>query len=404
MIVGLVTLAGCARPYEPPIVALGSTYNTGVAFPGLLDLVQSAKGTKKEDLQVLWAHGMCTHDLDWVKNRSERLAKATGATVEPLLSNEAVVDGQLNLVKRRFQTNEFALSTTFVLWSPMTAPLKERLSSDQPGTDPSLGFPYKRATLNGNLKTKFMNDCFSDAVVYLGPNGNEMRAAFKVAVCTVLGGTYSQGKGCDLMALSEAALDRPIAVVTESLGSKFVFDAVRSVWAESLTLGQEAGKQQQKQLARRLNAISTVYLMSNQIPLLDLADVSKNSGNPAELSGSSLHDFLSVVTTARSAVAATRSASPRGSEPLMVVAFSDPSDLLSYRIVPTTVTLPEAATLVNVTVSNADTYFGYLENPLDAHCGYAWNAQVITMLTKGYNPDDKVTPLAPTLPKGKSCS
>jgi hypothetical protein len=381
MIVGLVALGGCTRPYERPIVALGSTYDAGVAFPGLLDLVQSAKEKNKKPPQILWTHGMCTHRLDWVEDRSARLATAIGDSANRP-SDKSTADGQLNLIERQFQTPAGALSSTFVLWSPMTTPLKRLLLNDRPGTDPSFEFPYKRATLNGKLKTDFMNDCFSDAVIYLGPNGDGMRAAFKVAVCSVLGGAYSQDKGCDV---SQADPDRPIAIVTESLGSKFVFDAVRAVWEETRGPARQ-------QLARRLSAISTVYLMSNQIPLLDLAGFPKDSTNRADLAGSSLDGFLSVMRAARSS-------SRR--EPLTVVAFSDPNDLLSYRIMPATVTLPEATTLVNVTVSNADTYFGYLENPLDAHCGYAWNAQVIALLTKGYKPG--AMPSAPTLEKGKSC-
>ena len=71
--------------------------------------------------------------------------------------------------------------------------------------------------------------------------------------------------------------------------------------------------------------------------------------------------------------------------PMTVVAFSDPNDLLSYRIVPDHLAedLKEFR-VINVLVSNDATYFGYLERPDTAHCGYPWNPHVFGMLAKGY--------------------
>src|SRR5260370_40733732 len=71
--------------------------------------------------------------------------------------------------------------------------------------------------------------------------------------------------------------------------------------------------------------------------------------------------------------------------PMPVVAFSDPNDLLSYRIVPAHLAedLKEFR-VINVLVSNDTTYFGYLERPDTAHCGYPWNPHVFGMLARGY--------------------
>jgi hypothetical protein len=40
--------------------------------------------------------------------------------------------------------------------------------------------------------------------------------------------------------------------------------------------------------------------------------------------------------------------------------------------------------VINVLVSNDTTYFGYLERPDTAHCGYPWNPHVFGMLARGY--------------------
>ena len=80
---------------------------------------------------------------------------------------------------------------------------------------------------------------------------------------------------------------------------------------------------------------------------------------------------------------ARRQALP-GAGPMTVVAFSDPNDLLSYRIVPEHLAedLKEFR-VINVLVSNDTTYFGYLERPDTAHCGYPWNPHVFGMLARG---------------------
>jgi hypothetical protein len=86
--------------------------------------------------------------------------------------------------------------------------------------------------------------------------------------------------------------------------------------------------------------------------------------------------------------------------PLTMVAFTDPNDLLSYRIVPAHL-FGDAKDFrfVNVIVSNDTTYFGYVERPDIAHCGYAWNPHVLAMIANGYEAD-KPMHLAPSLSDG----
>ena len=69
---------------------------------------------------------------------------------------------------------------------------------------------------------------------------------------------------------------------------------------------------------------------------------------------------------------------------MTVVAFSDPNDLLTYRIVPEHLAEDfREFRVINVLVSNDTTYFGYLERPDTAHCGYPWNPHVFGMLARG---------------------
>ncbi len=102
----------------------------------------------------------------------------------------------------------------------------------------------------------------------------------------------------------------------------------------------------------------------------------------------SLPRFLDTINRARGRAAQGFDAAVESvlGPPPTVVAFSDPNDLLSYRLEPDFAGGGNNR-LVNVVVSNAYTYFGLLENPLTAHCNYRVNAYVLGLIIDGYEPD-----------------
>jgi hypothetical protein len=365
-------LAACTQPYSSPVIVREPGQQPTADFPGLKDLIVKGAITNAP-AQVLWTHGMCSHDERWARDRISRIEGVLGV---PAIIRPPYAEGdQPYYINAAFNTPNGGLTITFLIWSPMTRSYKSALAFDAPGVNGDIAFPYTRATLNGELKTALMNDCLSDAVVYAGKNGDPIRGAMQQAVCNFLGGVIATEHGISACDLSGAALDRPTAIVTESLGSKFIFDAVRAVWDQ----GQRAPVRQAG-LARRLADISTVYLVSNQIPLLDLA-------NPIPSARSSLARFVALSSGRRAETKVP---------PLTIVDFSDPNDLLSYRLLPTALDV-RAAELVNVTVSNDNTYLGFLERPDKAHCGYAWNRHVIGLIANGYHAGGPI-PTAPPSP------
>ena len=80
--------------------------------------------------------------------------------------------GGLTRILYQFRTRGGDFDATFILWSPMTRHFKRTLDFDAPGSDRATSFVYQRASLNGALKTKLVNDCLSDAVVYSGQHGD----------------------------------------------------------------------------------------------------------------------------------------------------------------------------------------------------------------------------------------
>jgi hypothetical protein len=82
---------------------------------------------------------------------------------------------------------------TFVLWTPFTEPAKKVLAHDRyyqgdPNPSPEVPYelPYARAKLNEQLKTKLLNECLTDAVIYAGCQGDPIR---QVPILNLAGAT-----------------------------------------------------------------------------------------------------------------------------------------------------------------------------------------------------------------------
>ena len=374
-VLALLSLAACTQPYSSPIIVQEPGQLPTANFAGLKDLIVQ-HSAPDAPAQVLWTHGMCSHDDSWAHDRIGRMEAVLGvpAVIRPPYKEP----NQPYYINATFNTPKGGLTITFLIWSPMTSAYKSTLDFDKPGSNGDVAFPYTRATLNGELKTGLMNDCITDAVVYSGKNGDPIRGAMQQAVCNFLGGVIATRDGVLACDLNGTRLDWPTAIVAESLGSKLIFDSVRAVWDQA-----ERVPVRHTGLQRRLAAISTVYLVSNQIPLLDLA-------NPIPSAHSSLGRFVAMSSLRRAEARLPR---------LSVVDFSDPNDLLTYRLLPGALGLG-AAELVNVTVSNDNTYAGFIERPDNAHCGYAWNRDVIGLIANGYRANAPI-PAAPPLKSGQ---
>jgi hypothetical protein len=80
-----------------------------------------------------------------------------------------------------------------------------------------------------------------------------------------------------------------------------------------------------------------------------------------------------------------RQAAPRAETlaRLAVVAFTDPNDLLTYRLLPARYAAPDVA-VADVLVSNARTWLGLLENPMAAHLDYLANPHVGELIACGW--------------------
>ena len=243
-----------------PVVEKPSDDDAGT-FHGLLGLAESLPPSSS--LKVLWTHGMCTHPSSWVDDRMKRLVASIGGTSQTVGVRPVGSHGASLRTDRVALAVDETIDVTFLTWSALTAPYKAALTYDhskQHGGD----FPYGRATLNRELKRGLINDCMTDVVVYGGPNGVNIRHAAQEAVCESIGGRV-EGTTCNVPPGGSPAA---LAFVTESLGSKMLFDAIMEVW----TLAEKSDdKTAVDRVATSLAATRMMYMVANQLPLLDAA-------------------------------------------------------------------------------------------------------------------------------------
>ncbi len=158
-----------------------------------------------------------------------------------------------------------------------------------------------RRKYNRRFKDELVNYGFSDAVMYLGPAGTELRRAIQGAMCSAAldasgydfgqqGHDLTYGDACNL-ASWKALETNQFAFVTESLGSKIVFDVMQ----ESLTDGKD-------NVIDAMISGSEFYMLANQIALLSLNDLThaprapirkfEASLRPKIIAMSEVNDFL----------------------------------------------------------------------------------------------------------------
>lgn len=179
------------------------------------------------------------------------------------------------------------------------------------GFDDAVGSPSElfqgRVSLSASLKDQLVTHGLADAAMYIGPVGERMREAARAAICIAgrnsATGEYFTPEGVQRTSSvnsedacrSGAVHPGAFAFVTESLGSRLAFDAMREAPHGETTVVDEIVAQEPE-----------VFMLANQIALIGIGDLRASDA---------------VVSTQRDA------------RPT-IVAISEINDLLTYEVVP----------------------------------------------------------------------
>jgi hypothetical protein len=332
-------------------------------------------------------HGIGKHLPDYSAHFREKLVRnmnfdSMDSTIKRIELTDAVRDGKpaglLKVYHYYSSTTDHDLLFYELTWSPISDEAKKVIEFDS-----SEAYSYRRAGLNKSLKS-FMNQTVPDLLVYEGPEGQLINKAVGQSVCWMFKDEWADlpegGQHfCDFhdQRIGQNIRQDDYFVVTHSLGSRITLDTFNNyaVMRENCP----GCKYPQSMSAALKDETLTVFMMANQLPLLQVGHVKPaltgKIDNYCSPAGAHYADRL---------IGKTR-----------IVAFSDPNDILSYPIPPDYAenyidsrTCPE---IVNVELNIAQTtdVFGMLEfaNPLEAHSGYQEDDRVIQIISAGLHRD-----------------
>lgn len=346
LLTGLALVAACSTPFETPRIVPAT-----LVVPGIGDTLDAPGVT---GVDVISIHGMCNHTLDsWARPAHRELARAFGVPPGDVVAVPAVP----GLFRATLDVDGKEVRHYSIVWSGTSAPAKRTLCYDNGDYPDDYGgvcdsgsrqYPFTRAKYNNRFKVTLLNDCLSDVTFYLGEGGKAVRAVVRDALSAI----REERRGRD---------SAPLFFISESLGSKIIHDALM-VPEGAFT------KTSLADLALAFVPTEIVYMAANQLPLLNLA-----KADPAELD-CGLVDLLNAKRDSR----APRNAEPQTDGEIVLIAFTDPNDLLSYSL-----DRESCPGHVSVLVSNSPTWFGKIENPLAAHTDYLDNEAVWKLIVDG---------------------
>lgn len=365
-------LTACSMPYKTPIIVAKA--GEQASFRGLADALR-----KDRPLDLILVHGMCTHDAEWARSSVASVYSSLGGKSEDVKLMPSPVAGTgITLYQQTLSVEAGELRVNAVLWSPLTTPLKRQLCYDQTEKSATCQgqagtYAYKRATLNQSLKDTILDDCLADAMIYQGKSRDEINGQMQKAILQAVATSGASNRSADtITAAASAPATVPLAIITESLGSKVGFDAIFKLVKNEQTAA--AG-------TRTLDRITQIFMGANQLPILALADLALDGSAPrAALPAAYPQDPVGALLQMRSKGGPERLVSPLPS----VVAFTDPNDLLSYILVPSPHAENAGYAIIDVIVSNDKSYFGFVELPTTAHLGYRTNEAVRSLIACGH--------------------
>ena len=275
-------------------------------------------------LDLIVIHGMGVREPGYSEYMTSEIAARIGLGREPDDAHEDTRPDLSIIRTRTYSDGQRELRARELFWSRLIDDFrKTRL-----GHDTRAPFSNHRVKYNAQLKRDFMNTRVADALIYLGPCGERIRAA---ARATLLPCLRSAGE---------------VMVVTHSLGGLIAFDTITEL--------SEEGR-----IAENVHI--KLVMLANPLPLLELA-------RPDHVPDHTVP---------------TRSM-------LEVITLGDPNDILSYAFNDDFKLRHSrhgalAVSFTNARVTIAETaYLGVLVNPITAHTRYYGDGRIIDLITHGW--------------------
>jgi hypothetical protein len=223
--------------------------------------------------------------------------------------------------------------------------------------------PRRAARANRDLKTGLMDWGFPDAVMALGPLRSYVLDGIRQLILKSLGDSPGVAQRDPNMPRA----NQEFVIVSHSLGSYLIFSALD---VNPSTGETAAAAQWRNDLKELLKRTSLVVFFANQLRLLELVSLDgpseRNIATHLEDWGKARCEYLKSLPDA-----------PQECKPPVIIALSDPSDLLTWTVPPLGDIRVE-----NYSVKNSTHMLWFIESPTKAHGNYATDKRAIKeMLT-----------------------
>lgn len=346
----------------------------GKPFHGLSPFL----GNKPGRMKVLMVHGVGDRLPGYSTQFVEKLTKELDLPVMSSQHKNITLTsrfdnsknlGNLRITRWLSKDRSKELLLYELTWSTITAKQKEVLAYDNSGE-----YSFRRAEVN-NIMKRFSNDTSPDPIIYLGESREDILVSFGQSFCWMTKSNWDDlpnnaQQACSFNDSSSAAnihIDQ-YAFISHSLGSRITIDGMQRIASLVDKRNAEFGNALK-------NKEIPIYMMSNQLPMLQLGrklpDVGNQKAAYCQPDGEKYNQRMLAKTP--------------------IIAFSDPNDLLSYAIPHGFVEkyidsrLCIDVTNININVATIFDAFGLgkLANPLDAHVGYDTDDRVVALIAKG---------------------
>ncbi|HEY4010051.1 MAG TPA: hypothetical protein VGM11_07850 [Acidobacteriaceae bacterium] len=230
-----------------------------------------------------------------------------------------------------------------------------------------LAIPKQGAAINRAVKNSIMDWRFTDAVLSLGPMRqlllDGLQQLIQLAVPLPPDPTLDPSQ------------PQEFVIVTHSLGSYLIFAALDT---SPLTSSQTSSPAAPYDFSYVLKHTSRVYFLANQLRLLEMANLDLATS-------SNLSQHLTAWVNARKEMFG--STGPQDEPLAQIVAWNDPSDLLTWEV-------PQICgiSVENHSVKNSFSWFGLIESPTKAHDYYGLNKRVVHEMLHA---EERPTPVPP---------
>jgi hypothetical protein len=361
----------------------------GPAYEGIAPALERQAAVPGRTTKVLMVHGIGKHLPGYSGRLQDQLTAALGLDVVQEQYKEFTLSpppprpdlnlgdqplGTLRINRYTNKSGSRELLFYELTWSTIIDSTKASLAYDTTNE-----YAYHRATLNRTAK-EFIDSHIPDPIIYTGDNHQKILTAVNQSLCWMISGDWNAlptggQQRCNALEGDKARhiQEDTLVIITHSLGSRITLDALQSIAATALM--QQLGQQRHPLVQALQNKDIPVYMLANQLPLLQLGFVKPEITGQRDRycqAGGDRHD-------------------QRMFRQVRLVAFSDPNDLLSYAIPPEFaeefIDSRLCPQVVNVTVNVAPVtavpVVGTFADPLAAHNDYEADERVIGLITNG---------------------